>query len=902
MLKEIKYNGFTASPDDYACPDGDLATMAGLSRDHSLVRLDGAMEMFDIPTNLRIVRIHKTGEYTHYLFTEQGERGYWLWWKDGEEVEYTQIEQLIDGEVYKIEPIGNTLVVLAESGVHYLLWKDGEYHYLGDHLPELDLEFSLLGGNTGAGEEIGIEDGIALADLQNKKEYYVDIATAIQAATNKATYNAQSHGMAIYPFWVRYGYRLYDGETVTMQSAPILMSIPEGAVKATMKWSVTDGKVSGIRTDRGNIKGVEANVNGYLLFYRMADALQKTALENWSDIVDRVVIYVSPQFPTIDLDVEEKKIKFGESEVTFPANERWRAQLIDNSSFHYITEFSIEQLGNNVYDSEISSRRYGASIGGGVNAMNTAGYCWVKPECELRNEIVVSRPAMPDDYHSHDHLLANDGSSVYGFNGRLNLAHMSRRLFEGFPACCLWHEVRLTEGSSASEGGHHGWATTRETGEETLHNNAVPCTITVVVADDNGREVTMQSRESGVEFFDDTKIVWYYYPSPKAKRAYFDVNGTVYEIQLKKHPTLYGSYYCNLDEDAVQPEVPSVPELSTDEERIVDIPGRLYTSEVNNPFYFPMSGVNTIGAGEILGICAAVKAMSQGQFGQYPLYCFTTEGVWALQTKSDGTWGAITPTTRDVCVDADSITQLDDSVLFATARGIMLISGSTSQCISEVIDGRVGFSLDMMTEKANNLKTIIGDLAAVMELATFERFRDGMRMLYDYRHQNIIVYNDTMESGAKKYPYAYVYAMKQQLWSVMVCDLVDHINSYPDAMAVTTEGRLVNLSEDTLAKGLVPFVLMTRPIDLGAPDVHKTITAILQRGVFEKSHLQQVLFGSRDMIHWHVVSSSANSDLRGYNGTPYKWFRLLVMGALGSGESITGMTVQYETRLMNRPR
>ena len=37
MIKEIKYNGYTAQPSDYACADGDLAGMA-VFRDLGLVR------------------------------------------------------------------------------------------------------------------------------------------------------------------------------------------------------------------------------------------------------------------------------------------------------------------------------------------------------------------------------------------------------------------------------------------------------------------------------------------------------------------------------------------------------------------------------------------------------------------------------------------------------------------------------------------------------------------------------------------------------------------------------------------------------------------------------------------------------------------------------------------------
>ena len=69
------------------------------------------------------------------------------------------------------------------------------------------------------------------------------------------------------------------------------------------------------------------------------------------------------------------------------------------------------------------------------------------------------------------------------------------------------------------------------------------------------------------------------------------------------------------------------PTASPREQRIIDLPNKIYTSEINNPFHFPVLGINTIGTGTILGISSAVKALSEGQFGQFPLYAFTSEGV-----------------------------------------------------------------------------------------------------------------------------------------------------------------------------------------------------------------------------------------------------------------------------------
>lgn len=165
-----------------------------------------------------------------------------------------------------------------------------------------------------------------------------------------------------------------------------------------------------------------------------------------------------------------------------------------------------------------------------------------------------------------------------------------------------------------------------------------------------------------------------------------------YEVTLEQHKFLNGSFYFAGWENPKEGSS-SYPTTSPLAERIIDLPNKIYTSEVNNPFHFPVLGINTVGTGTILGICAAVKALSEGQFGQFPLYAFTTEGVWALEVSVTGTYSAKQPITRDVVINPDSITQIDTAVLFATDRGIMHISGSSTQCISDILNTEDLFSI-----------------------------------------------------------------------------------------------------------------------------------------------------------------------------------------------------------------
>ena len=66
--------------------------------------------------------------------------------------------------------------------------------------------------------------------------------------------------------------------------------------------------------------------------------------------------------------------------------------------------------------------------------------------------------------------------------------------------------------------------------------------------------------------------------------------------------------------------------------------------------------------------------------------------------------------------------------------------------------------------------------------------------------------------------------------------------------------------------------------------------------------MKVVLYGSRDLRTWFPVASSVDHYLRGFSGTPYKYFRIALVCTLTHKESIWGCTIQYTPRLVNQPR
>ena len=365
-----------------------------------------------------------------------------------------------------------------------------------------------------------------------------------------------------------------------------------------------------------------------------------------------------------------------------------------------------------------------------------------------------------------------------------------------------------------------------------------------------------------------------------------------YEFNLKPHPFLNGAY-AFLGYDQIRNASGTSSESKEDHYEIIDASSKLYTSQVNNPFYFPLEGIKDVGVGKILGLATAAKPMSVSQFGQYPLYAFTDECVWALQPSDTGYLRPAQPVVQDVCINANSITQLDSSVLFATDRGIMLISGSETTCITDML----GLEELFLTTNLNKLSSLTG--TPLGEYVPFSTFLDGCRIIYSYVKQRIIIYNP-------EYSYSYVYSLKSKLWATSIDNIQYDVTYHPNAYAVLADGKVVDFNRDEddeeVEVATYDEVLVTRPLKLDTPHELKTIHTIIQRGHFTKGHVKTILYGSNDLEHWFMVWTSVDHYLRGFSGTPYKYYRIALICNLNKGETLTGCSIDYTPKRINKLR
>lgn len=400
-----------------------------------------------------------------------------------------------------------------------------------------------------------------------------------------------------------------------------------------------------------------------------------------------------------------------------------------------------------------------------------------------------------------------------------------------------------------------------------------------------------------------TDTTWFFYPHNGAYRAVLYFKGTdnktdIATLNLKQHPILNGAYWMadTIDGSMVITSVVDSDNAACAQvDDISHYPNAVLQSNVATPFLFPSSLMTSLGVQKIKALSSAAKALSQGQFGQFPLYAFTSEGVWALEVSTTGTYTARQPITRDVCINNNAVTQLDSAVIFPTDRGIMLLSGSQAQCISEAINSEYPFDVRKLPafEKLHNMLNHKPSTDKCLPTLPFSEFLKQCQMLYDYVHQRIIVY-------APNITYAYVLSLKTKQWGMMFSNITSHINSYPEALAIDDNNNVLNFSVQNAEAFKCLYV--TRPLKLEAANVLKTIDTLIQRGMFSKGNVSTVLYGSRDLQNWYLVWSSKDHYLKGFRGSPYKFFRIAGVATLSPDENIFGASVSFAPRQNNKIR
>ena len=888
-IKKIQLRGISRSPSDRMTEDGGVAESLNVQLNDSEIAPSFIPE--DVTASLGIAEdvdatkifIHKNIGYANVIAQENDE--IYAHIKGEEHLLFT----LKPNAVAEISAVGNILIITTGEEIAYFLWRNNEYALIGDQLPVPRIQIEAIGndddvfrGNTTdkiyldtSGKEVGrmaiatfdkdvwgkAAKGVAETEEQNN--YLQEVNRDLWAGIQQLKEKIGKWGYFSCPRLVRYAVRLYDGSYVH-HSVPILVG------PGANEWV----SVTGSKTDTSSVvSSLKYTIN---LYYKAIAKLIEWDVEGWEDIIAGVDIFISTDITYPMIGQEFETCDDGGGNIYFKGHddsyELTKQEILSKVNFYRIESIAVNDL---------QSLRNGLDLH--------------RDNDVEKDETLILKERLTSDYMTSHRVIP---SSMNTFNNRLLINASKVELPQPYSLLNgLFSDVNAVNKNTSDYD-------SPKTYQMRFH-----------IRRNNGEEYTIMARSPEGTYDLITPFVTNgapsqlettFYARPMAWIAYPDPNcygveiylgsGDIEWIDMYQHPALSCSYaFLGLEtfwENGGQ--VAGDQLYDYEEHTSYDVSNQIMLSALSNPFVFPASQRYTLQA-RVLGTAIATTALSQGQFGQFPLYVFTEDGIWAMETAADGTFTKSSPVTRDVCVNPDSITVLDNAIVFVSDKGAMMLQGSQVANLSPYMNGR-HYQIE------NSVRTIIEKqdffcdlLPALSDHTHFLAFVKEATVAYDYAGRRLVFIK-------KDEKYQYIYKLDTQTWhkAAYGIDLIAPINSYPECLVQGKKDgqtRIYDLStilDAAESKTPIRGVIATRPFDLGEPDVFKTITDVRIRGQFPKGAVKFILLGSNDGINFATVST--------LRGRAWKLFRMVILADLAPTERISWVDIMYDTKFTNKLR
>ena len=930
MQQSIRYKGLSLTPDEMAVENGALSLCGNLELHDGALRpsiVTGTPLSQPLTINgvvAKILYVHETGNYRH-LIAIASSAIYWFL-QDGSLGATTPIKSFdYESSVLSVNSIGNTLIIVATDGLHYALWVDGGYKYLPQKPPFVEIAFSISddnpenysnGGVDAEGSANGFREAfqqttyscndvfdkvkMSLTDFMNgdvecltiKEDKQSDLTQSIYALVNRTNNLIARKGRFYANFFVRYCYRMFDGSMI-MHSSPVFIpvQIPDSYMVLSanaFSFNATDGVINTYdeftfqREDgKNNTSRVHITKVAFIYYPRNVDLkytildAKRNELEKWKDVIKSVDIFITPPISNVDtsekisslrtgrrnymlgkgllsLTYESGSSKIGGTSVYFPSlsQDAYRNKLKNTSAFYKVCSLKISDLTN---------------------------YTTKKLPVDKNAVYQVSlQEQMKDDYKTHNSLFAQGG---YVYNHRLNLYGMKEKLFQGFSGYVMLPGLYILKYDDSTDNQKYRYKIQK---------------IVVSLNTTSGTKYVESSDKffsrQDIDVFMISNLVKFYPDSRADKMAIFckdsSDNDVIFVFPLEQCAELNGAMHMgDFTDNFEQYKVDSFDYTVDD---VVELSNKIYTSESDNAFYFPLNGINTVGIGTIQGIASTTRALSQGQFGQYPLMAFSTDGIWAMEVSSKGTYSSIHPISREVCSNPKSITQLDQSVLFATNRSISRIAESQVVSMSDVLDGP-GFNISGSLGKflnffvdaegdSESVKTIKAQMRQLIDFTSSPiEFFQRCQVIYDYKNSRIFCLDVTQTSKTSTADtVALCYSIKDNAWSTfLIQNVLTAINSYPHPYIQYRDGSVMVLDKGYDYEDTTEYhgIIVTRTLKFDEDNVPDSITGYIH-SLTSGSIPIMWLYGSNDNQNWHYIGRLGGMKSSYMATHSYRFFRI----------------------------
>ena len=761
--------------------------------------------------------------------------------------------------VNSIQQIGNTLSFITDNDTYYALWADQAYTYLGTLPPLHDVKFSTDPMVT-RGKFYNSEYEGALPYPKTDDERVVFTEKTI-GLVKLLLEEEGSKGYFHDAFLIRYAYRLYDG-SIIRPSSPILV-MPQDHYS---EW----GKAYLTRTGTSDIYDNDAKVN-LKMFKLIAEYSFPADMEKWKDIIKSVDFFTSKYVGLANPD------SISNFFMTFPSAGGINIYKQSDKSFgQRHVDHQQRGAGRGPSPSRGGTPIGGSSSSSSHNRQSSDGQRLADPKVEFvdtpedkvvsasqfylyysdddyltpktdANKVkfpnskvtvksnfynIINQEVMPNDTLSH-HAIGASTSSVY--NNRIRLSDIKTTFYSG-------HSLT-----------HFQWGSNYN-GVPTSESISSKADFIVLVYIKAGQEESIL--KSNIPLYDLFMNAFISYPDPRAVKLRVlstSIDGLVFterlSIELTPHPYLNIAYAIN---DDLLPLITNVystaylpygysyrwhPKITINE------PNKLKVSEINNPFVFPNLNTYQIGSGKILNESSIIMNVSDRNYGMYPVFVFTDNGVFTMAGQtSDSVHDSVQAPTYLEPPISDKICATPYGVVFITKRGLMIISQHETKFLSPQLRDDGDNVIFRMPGTNDDPVVDLHDKISPADSITFREFLSTVSdMIYN-------PYNDELIISSKENEYCYVYDFPTSSYYISTENITGIVqNSFPDIYVL--DGKNVK-DYSQKHNGTTNISIITRPLHFGTSDI-KTLERTILRALLYKVHsITVIAFHSVDGVRF----------------------------------------------------
>ncbi len=887
---KVGLNGIVRNIPESTVKDGACEEIINMRyRDEAWRPVSKKSDFGCMPMDFEQVWVHKGNDYVNYI----GYKDEKLYWFDKDKCKVLQ-EISINDKVNTVSFLGNLMRVLGSRDMYNALFYDNKYALFSDiELPILRFQVKEKEDNKYVFTGAGLKDAFDSHNEEKLKKNDADelrkLRGTIKGLYGKSLIEKKKDGWFEGHVLVRYAIRLFDGSYY--QYSPILHFYSPSYDEQNVVISIKDlplGISSYFETLSINkMKSTYMTVfddNAFLLIMRLGAIHIEVpygfegGISEIKHLIQGVDVFVSKPVSRVDFDniVYSNKYttngKYNLHWEDLSKKDLEKALFEENVLFYKAKELSVEDL--------------------------TAGNSF---ELSFDFNDITSNPILSD---SNSYAHSDIPNVMYSYNNRVIMGDITTSLFDGYSASYL---------SEAK----------KDSGKYKVF-------FRVFIQSDNG----IKSVTTKASYFDNlpeqiNSILGY--PDSMAKKMemfIYDSSSDTYvkrTFKLKKSSVLNYAYYFNSKEvitgagfplpekeflNGYPIEVAMVgfigdygsgyPDYGEDD-KVLKLSNKVKVSALNNPLVYPAKNTYLVGKGEVLGFTSNAVALSQGQFGQYPLFVFTSEGIWAMeQGNGEVLYRSVVPVNREVCSSPKSITQLDRATVFVSQKGLMLIVGTDIREISIPIEGSI---CELEEHNATYREAISNSklvrLSSAHSEAWFKEYMKEANFGYDYVNKELIVSNGD-------YGYSYVYGFDTGVWHKTSENYSSFVNNYPKTLGVSgTKLYDVSVEDETNTQVLI----QTKPLKFNE-ESYKELRRVILRGLLKSDEGKVVgfyVFGSYDAKEWAYIGGIQNKDefrdmVAKVLHTDCKYYKIVFAGEVSYDSYVNYFELDVSGELQNRMR